>query len=104
MAEIYYKALNNKHTRYAKVTLRQLLEHLVTTCAAIDQFDLEKNQEKMKLRYEPNAPIKTLFEQITNSVAYAELGDAPFTSKQIADTALLCLEKNGGVSRRLEGV
>ena len=44
MAEIYYKALKHTHTGYAKVTLRKLLGHLVTTYAAIDQFDLEKNQ------------------------------------------------------------
>ena len=78
-----------------KVTLRQLLEHLVTTYAAINQFDLEKNQEKMTARYDPNKPIETLFEQITNDVAYAELGDAPFTSKQIVDIDLLCSEKMG---------
>ena len=36
MSEIYYKTLNNTHTGYANVTLRQLLEHLVTTYAAID--------------------------------------------------------------------
>ena len=30
-----------------------------------------------------------------DGVAYAELGDAPFTSKQIVDTALLCLAKMG---------
>ena len=39
MAEIYYKSLKNKHTGYAKVTLRQLLNHLFTTYAAIDEFD-----------------------------------------------------------------
>ena len=44
MAEIYYKALKHIHTGYAKVTLRQLLDHLVTTYAAINKFDLEKNQ------------------------------------------------------------
>ena len=46
MSELYYKTLKNAHTGYARVTLRQLLDHLVTTYAAIDQFDLEKNQEK----------------------------------------------------------
>ena len=97
MSELYYKTLKNAHTGYANVTLRQLLDHLVTTYAAIDQFDLEKNQEKMTACYDQNAPIKTLFEQIADGVAYAELGDAPFTSKQIVDTALLCLAKNGGV-------
>ena len=55
MSELYYKILKNTHTGYANVTLRQLLDHLVTTYAAIDQFDLEKNQEKMTARYDPNA-------------------------------------------------
>ena len=97
MSELYYKTLKNAHTGYANVTLRQLLDHLVTTYAAIDQFDLENNQEKMTTRYDPNAPIETLFEQISDGVAYTELGDAPFTSKQIVDIALLCFGKNGGV-------
>ena len=44
MAKIYYKDLNHKHMGYLKVTLRQLLNNLVTTYAAIDQFYLEKNQ------------------------------------------------------------
>ena len=47
MSELYYKTLKNAYTGYAGVTLQQLLDHLVTTYAAIDQFDLEKNQEKM---------------------------------------------------------
>ena len=51
MSELYYKALKNAYTRYAGVTLRQLLDHLVNTYAAIDQFDLEKNQENMTARY-----------------------------------------------------
>ena len=46
-------------------------------------------------RYDPNTLIETLFEQITAGIAYAELGDAPFTSKQIIDIALLCLSKTG---------
>ena len=76
MAEIYYKAFKQTHTGYVNVTLRQLLYHLVTTYAAIDQFDLEKNQENIMARYDPNAPIETLFEKITDGVAYAELADA----------------------------
>ena len=95
MAEIYYKYLRHTHTGYAKVSLRQLLNHLVTTYATIDQFDLEKNQEKMTAWYDPNNPIKTLFKHITDGVAYAELGDAPFMSKKIVDIALLYLAKTG---------
>ena len=49
----------------------------------------------MMARYDPNAPTKTMFEQIADGVAYAELGDAPFTSKHIVDIALFCLAKTG---------
>ena len=43
MDKLYYKTLKHAHTGYANVTLRQLLDHLVTTYAAIDQFNLKKN-------------------------------------------------------------
>ena len=95
MAELYYKTLKHAHTGYTNITLRQLLDHLVTTYDAIDHFDLEKNQETMTACYDPNTPIKTLFEQITDGVAYEELGDAPPTSKKIVDIDLLCLAKTG---------
>ena len=49
----------------------------------------------MTALYDPNVPIKTLFAQIADGVAYAKLGDAPFTSKQVVYIALLCLEKTG---------
>ena len=45
MSEIYYKTLKNTHTGYADVTLRKLLDHLVTTYAAINQFDLERTRK-----------------------------------------------------------
>ena len=93
--EICYKALKHKHMGYARVSLRNLLDHLVTTYAAIDQFDLEANQAKMTERYNPASPIETLFDQISNRVAFIELGDRAFTPEQIADTALLCVAKTG---------
>ena len=102
MLKLYYKALKNACTGYAGVTLRQLLDHLVTTYTAIDQFDLEKNQDNMMARYDPNAPIETLFAQIADGVAYAKLGEAPFTSKQVVDIALLCRAKTGVFNKYLK--
>ena len=49
----------------------------------------------MTARYDPNAPIETLFAHIVDGVTYTELGDAPINSKQIVDIALLCLAKMG---------
>ena len=80
MSEIYYKALKNAYTGYAGVTLRQLLDHLVNTYVAIDQFDLEKNQENMTARYDPNAPIETLFAQIADGVSSAQHAPSPSTN------------------------
>ena len=56
----------------------------------------------MTARYDPNAPIETLFKQIADGVAYAELGEAPFTPKQIVDIALLCLAKTGVFNNNLK--
>ena len=56
----------------------------------------------MTTRYDPNTPIETLFEQIMDRVAYAELGDTPFTSKQIVDNALLCLAKTAVFNNNLK--
>ena len=41
-SELYYKTLKNGYTGYAGVTLRKILDNLVTTYSAIDQFDLEE--------------------------------------------------------------
>ena len=49
----------------------------------------------MTAHSDPNVPIETLFEKITDGVDYTELEDAHFTSKQIVDIALLFLEKMG---------
>ena len=101
-SELYYKTLKNAYTGYASVTLRQILDHMVTTYAAIDQFDLRKNQETMTARYDLNALIETMFAQIADGVAYAELGDTPFTSKLIVDISLLCLAKMGVFNNNLK--
>ena len=57
----------------------------------------------MTARYDPNSPIEKLFEKIADGVAYAELGDAPFTSKQIVEISLLCLAKTGVFNDDLKG-
>ena len=88
-------ALKHEYTGYAKVTLRGLLDHLFDTYAAIDQFDLEKNKDKMTSRYDPNSLIESLFEQIAVGVSFVSLGDVPYTKKQIVDTDLLCIAKTG---------
>ena len=70
MSEIYYKTLKNAYTGYTGVTLRQLLDILVTTYTAINQFDPEKIQNKMTARFDPIARIETMFAQIADGVAY----------------------------------
>ena len=56
----------------------------------------------MTARFDPNAPIETLFLQIADGVAYSKLGEAPYTSKQVVDIALLCLAKTGVLNDNLK--
>ena len=58
ISEIYYKSLKNAYTGYNGVNLQQLLDHLVNTYAAIDQFDLEKNQEKRRRATIQTPPLR----------------------------------------------
>ena len=40
--------------------------------------------------------------QIADGVAYTELGESPFTSKQVVDIALLCLAKTGAFNNDIK--
>ena len=46
MDKIYYKALKHTHTGNAKLSLRQILDHLVNTYAAIDQFTWRRTNKR----------------------------------------------------------
>ena len=92
---IYLDSLRNAYTGYTAVTTQDLLDHLYTNYGQISDFDLEENEKRMKTKYDPSLPIDTLFKQIENAVEFAIHGNAPFTPRQIVNTAFLLLFATG---------
>ena len=64
-----------------------MLTHLYTNYVKISPFDIQKNDQAMKIPYDPNLPIESLFEQIDAAVEFAAAGSNPYTTLQIVSTA-----------------
>ena len=84
---MFVRSLRNRHIGYANVTTLELLTHLYSTYAKISAADLEANTARMKLPYDVNLPIETMFDQIEDAVEFASAGNAPFTAVQVVNTA-----------------
>ena len=46
------------------------------------------NQERLSAAYDANLPIETLWNQISETVAYAEAGNSPFSDRQVLVAAV----------------
>lgn len=95
IGEVYVESLRNIHTGYTTVTTLQLLTHLYTNYGQISAMDLDENEKRMKAKYDPNDPIDKLFKQIELAEELAITGNAPFTARQIVNTAFLLIFATG---------
>jgi hypothetical protein len=71
---IYLDILNDNMVGYAKVSARDMLDHLFDTYGNITAVDLEINFEHMRRAWDPQQPVGTLFKQIQDSADYSEAG------------------------------
>jgi hypothetical protein len=60
----YLNALSDESVGYADCMSLQLLFHLLTYYATISPTELTQNSERLNAPYDPNQPIKNLFQQI----------------------------------------
>jgi hypothetical protein len=81
--KLYLHTLNHHITGFANVTTRHMLVHLYTTHGRLTPADVQNNNAAMKQPYNPNEPIKTLFDQIKESIDIADAAGAPYTPSQI---------------------
>jgi hypothetical protein len=65
--DAYLNALSDEIVGYANCTSLQLLTHLVTYYALIAPTELTQNYERLNTPYDPNLPIKRLFQQIQDA-------------------------------------
>ena len=87
--EVYVESLRDMYTNYTTVTILELLTHLYNNYGQISAMDLDKNERRIKTKYNPNEPIDKLFKQIEMADEYAKTGKSPFTAKQIVNNAFL---------------
>ena len=99
---MYLKALKQPYVGYSNRTCIQILQHLYDNYGQISQMDLDDNATRMKNPYDVTTPIENLFEQIDDSVEYADNANTPFTTEQILATAYLLIFQTGQLERACE--
>jgi hypothetical protein len=61
---MYLDVLNDNMVSFANISARDMLYHLFTTYGNITAVDLENNFEHMRLAWDPQQPVASLFKQI----------------------------------------
>jgi hypothetical protein len=71
---MYFDILNENMVGYAKISARDMLDHLFETYRDITAVDLEINFEHMRRAWDPQQPVESLFKQIQDCADYSEAG------------------------------
>jgi hypothetical protein len=79
---MYLDILNDNMVGYAKISARDMLDHLFETYGNITSVDLEINFEHMRRAWDPQQPVETLFKQIQDCADYSEAGGIPIGHSQ----------------------
>jgi hypothetical protein len=79
---MYLEILNDNMVGYAKISARDMLDHLFETYGNITAVDLEINFEHMRRAWDPHQPVETLFKQIQDCADYSEAGGVPIGPSQ----------------------
>jgi hypothetical protein len=79
---MYLEILNDNIVGYANISARDMLDHIFETYINITAVDLEINFEHMRLAWDPQQPVETLFKQIQDCADYSEAGGVPISPSQ----------------------
>jgi hypothetical protein len=85
--DAYLNALSDEILGYSNCTSLQILTHLLTYYAMIAPTELTQNYERLNIPYDPNQPIKTLFQKIQDARAFAVAGGQPYGAAMIVNVA-----------------
>ena len=78
---------NRPHRGYSGSKTLDLLTHLYKTYAVISNTYWLANGKSFRKAYTPTEPIKVVWRQIDDAVAYADAGSTPYLPKQVVDNA-----------------
>jgi hypothetical protein len=93
--QLYICTLQHRHTGFANVTTRQLIQHLLNTYGNITPTELAQNDIKFRTAYEPAQPIEALFSQLEDAMDYADAGGNPYTAAQVVTNAYSIMFSTG---------
>jgi hypothetical protein len=88
---VYMQALYNPVTGFGNVTTLALMNHLWTNYGKIQPSELNNNEARMTMMWQPPMPIEVLFTQLEDCVA---LSFALIGREQISDTATMRMSYN----------
>jgi hypothetical protein len=71
---MYLDVLNENMVGFAKISARDMLDHLFITYDNITVVDLEINFEHMRRAWDTHQPVEALFKQIQDCADYSESG------------------------------
>ena len=92
--DAYFRSFKNKYTGYANVTCLTILTHLWETYGALQDYEVQENDAKMKSAITAETIFEDFVEQIETSVA-AVATQVPYTPAQIVSIAFTLVEKAG---------
>ena len=81
--EVYFNGECNCHTGYNIISLIEMIQYLYDNCSVLTPEELAENYKRMREAYDPIKPIENLFEQIEETVEYADAESATYNDKQI---------------------
>ena len=95
----YISTLKNARTKYATVTVNDMMKHLWSTYGKIDMNDLTANETRMKQQWAPPSPIETLFKQLKDGQAFAASGKETISDSQLVRFGYDIMNNTGVLSR-----
>jgi hypothetical protein len=85
--DAYLNVLSDEIVGYANCMSLQLLTHLLTYNAMIAPTELTQYYERLNAPYDPNQPIKMLFQQVQDTQAFAVASGQPYGASMIVNMA-----------------
>ena len=89
--EMIVCSLQTKCVGYLNVYTRDILNQLYCKYNRISAADLQKNDVALKTAYDPNQPIKSLFDLVEKAFDYSAAVNTPYSPVQVVATAFQLL-------------
>ena len=92
---VYLATLRLPYLGFGTRTPLQILAHLYTNYTKITPADLDNNDQAMKQPCNVNQPIEVLYKQIKDAIEFADMGQTPYSRKQVLNIVYQLVYRTG---------